>query len=112
MHASVCACLTMYKYAMLNPFSVDSTQHFTADHFELNDNSGVILGEDYFSLSWQFLVFYSSSPRGGAPSDGPHPKWPANWGWYRVQVFFRPGLDGLSQVETDDLMKMATVCLR
>lgn len=71
-----------------------------------------ILGEDYFSLSWQFLVFYSSSPRGRAPSDVPHPHWPANWGCNRDQVFFRPDLDGLSQVDTDDLMKMATVWLR
>lgn len=38
-HASVCTCLTMYKYAMLNPFSIASTQHFTADHFGLNDHS-------------------------------------------------------------------------
>lgn len=71
-----------------------------------------ILGEDYFSLSWQFLVFYSSSPRDRAPSDVPHPHWPANWGCNRDQVFFRPDLDGLSQVDTDDLMKMATVWLR
>lgn len=72
----------------------------------------VILGEAYFSHSWQCLVFYSSSPCGGAPSDVPHPHWPAIWGCYRGQVFFRPDLEGLSQVDTDDVMKMATVWLR
>lgn len=59
MHASVCACLITDKHATLNLFSVASTQHFTADHFGLDDHwSGgfgggifLTLGSFWFSIA-------------------------------------------------------------